>query len=81
MNKWKEENNQLKRTFEFQNFQAALGFVNLVGVIAEDMKHHPDILLYDYKFVDITTTTHDSGNVITAKDHELANRITGIFDE
>ena len=80
MNNWKEEHNYLKRTFEFHNFQAALGFVNLVGVIAEDMKHHPNITIFDYKFVRISTTTHDAGHTITEKDQELASRINGIFE-
>lgn len=81
MDNWTEENNCLKRTFEFNNFQSALGFANLVGVIAEDIKHHPDIKIYDYKFVDVTTTTHDAGNTITEKDRKLAKRVSGIFEE
>jgi 4a-hydroxytetrahydrobiopterin dehydratase len=79
MTEWKEVNNRLTRTFEFNHFQAAMGFVNLVGVLAEEMGHHPDIKIYDYKYVDISSTTHDMGNTITEKDRELAKRIDGMF--
>jgi 4a-hydroxytetrahydrobiopterin dehydratase len=76
---WNENQNRLLRSFEFKNFQEALAFVNLVGVIAEDIQHHPDIRIFNFKQVEISITTHDAGNKITDKDYTLAERIDGVF--
>jgi 4a-hydroxytetrahydrobiopterin dehydratase len=72
---WLEENNALKKTFRFSDFKSALTFINKVGEIAEAQQHHPDISLRDYCIVEISTTTHDDGYVITAKDYKLSQTI------
>ncbi|MCR4324732.1 MAG: 4a-hydroxytetrahydrobiopterin dehydratase [Candidatus Curtissbacteria bacterium] len=71
---WKYSDGFLSRELEFNSFSEALEFVNNVGKLAEKMNHHPNILMHDYKKVDITTSTHDEGGV-TAKDFELARGI------
>ncbi len=70
-NDWTEADNALQKTFHFTDFREALAFVNKVGEIAENLQHHPDICIKDYKSVFISTTTHDKGNAITTKDREL----------
>lgn len=75
---WTEADNTLMRTFEFQNFAEALAFVNKVGSVAEKLGHHPNIHMRDYKYVDISTTTHDAGQV-TEKDHELTRVIESLL--
>ncbi|MBA3728723.1 MAG: 4a-hydroxytetrahydrobiopterin dehydratase [Actinobacteria bacterium] len=35
----------LEKEFGFENFREALDFTNLVGGVAEDQGHHPDIYL------------------------------------
>lgn len=75
---WKEEDDKLINTFEFENFAEALQFVNKVGALAELKKHHPNILMRDYKFVEISLTTHDEDNKITKKDVELSKLIDSI---
>lgn len=72
---WKEENDKLKREFEFDNFKKALSFTNKVGEIAERMQHHPDILLHDYNQVRIEVTTHDEGMKVTQKDHDFSGEV------
>jgi len=74
---WKTKNDQLEKEFVFSDFSHALHFVNKVGELAEAMNHHPDILLYGYKKVKITLTTHQEGK-ITQLDHELAAKIDQI---
>lgn len=74
---WEQAENKLEREFYFNNFKEALQFVNQVGSLAEQLNHHPDILLYAYKKVKITLTTHSEGKV-TAKDYELAKQIDQI---
>ncbi|OGY43448.1 MAG: hypothetical protein A2729_04740 [Candidatus Buchananbacteria bacterium RIFCSPHIGHO2_01_FULL_39_14] len=71
---WLNQNNCLTKEFIFQNFKEALAFVNQVGEIAEANNHHPDILIYGYKKVKITLTTHSEGKV-TDKDTEMAKLI------
>lgn len=74
---WIESNNTLHKTFEFADFRASLAFVNRIGRIAELLQHHPDIAI-SYNKVSISTTTHDAGNAITAKDRELVEAIDAI---
>ena len=70
---WETAAGKLHRRFEFDNFAAALDFVNRVGTIAEELDHHPDIT-FGWGYADITTTTHDRGG-ITDYDLTLAQRI------
>lgn len=75
---WKEENDQLKRSFQFTNFIEAFGFMTKVALVAEKMNHHPNWSNV-YNKVDITLCTHDEGNSITEKDRKLANEIDKAF--
>ncbi|TVQ10599.1 MAG: 4a-hydroxytetrahydrobiopterin dehydratase [Bacteroidetes bacterium] len=71
---WKEENNQLVRTFEFKDFVAAFSFMTRVAFVAEKMNHHPEWSNV-YNKVHIKLSTHDAGNVVTDKDRKLAEAI------
>ena len=75
---WIEENNQLKRSFQFTNFIEAFGFMAKVALIAEKMNHHPDWRNV-YNTIDIALYTGDAGNIITEKDRKLAKEIDQIF--
>jgi len=67
---WQIEAGELTRTFKFDDFVAALAFVNHVGELAEKAGHHPDIDIR-YNRVRLSLVTHDAGG-LTAKDFELA---------
>lgn len=71
---WITKNNMLIREFGFKNFVEALQFVNEVAQAAEDINHHPDILIHSYKKVKIMLFTH-SENRITDRDYTLASII------
>lgn len=71
---WKEENDQLKRIFKFNNFVEAFGFMSKVALIAEKMDHHPNWSNV-YNTVEIALCTHDAGNTVTEKDRKLAAAI------
>ncbi len=75
---WKEENSKLSRSFQFSNFVEAFAFMTKVAFAAERMNHHP-YWVNVYNRVDIQLSTHDAGDVVTAKDHELAGQIDGIY--
>jgi 4a-hydroxytetrahydrobiopterin dehydratase len=71
---WLEENNKLKKTFIFENYLQALNFVNKISIDIEKLGHHPEIML-TWGRVEISTCTHDAGNIITDKDKELTKLI------
>jgi 4a-hydroxytetrahydrobiopterin dehydratase len=68
---WKEENDKLKKSFKFKDFNEAFGFITRVALISEKMNHHP-YWTNEYNQVTIELSTHDAGNKITAKDRQLA---------
>jgi 4a-hydroxytetrahydrobiopterin dehydratase len=76
---WKEEDNKLKRTFEFDNFVQAFGFMTKVAFLAEKMDHHPNWSNV-YNQVVIELSTHDQGNIVTDKDRALAAAIDELID-
>lgn len=76
---WKEEDNKLKRTFKFDNFVQAFGFMTQVAFLAEKMDHHPNWSNV-YNQVIIELSTHDQGNIVTDKDRKLAAAIDELID-
>ena len=76
---WKEEDNQLKRTFQFNNFVEAFGFMSQVALLAEKMDHHPNWANV-YNQVTIELSTHDQGNIVTDRDRKLAAAIDELVD-
>ena len=73
---WIFAENKIGKEFEFKDFKEALLFVNKVGDHAENMNHHPDILIHSYNKVNITLSTHSEGGV-TDYDFKLAEKIEG----
>jgi len=76
---WKEEDNKLKKSFEFKNFSEAFSFMTRVALEAEKMDHHP-WWSNVYNKVEIELNTHDAGDKVTDKDHKLAKAIDKIFE-
>jgi 4a-hydroxytetrahydrobiopterin dehydratase len=68
---WREENNKLKKTFQFKNFSEAFAFMTRVALAAEKMDHHPNWSNV-YNKVEIELNTHDAGDIVTEKDKKLA---------
>lgn len=71
---WTFENKSISKQFQFKDFIEASSFVTAVGMEAEKMNHHPDILMFEWNKVKITVSTHDAGGV-TEKDFSLAQKI------
>ena len=76
VNDWElvDNGNAIEKEFTLNNFQEALDLVNKVGKIAEQENHHPDILLYSYKKVKITLSTHEV-NGLSENDFIIASKI------
>lgn len=77
---WKEADNKLQRTFTFKDFSEAFAFMARVALAAEKMGHHPEWTNL-YNRVAISLSTHDAGDTVTEKDHELARVIDGLAGE
>jgi 4a-hydroxytetrahydrobiopterin dehydratase len=69
---WSLTGDSLQRTFNFDNFLQAMSFVTRIAELAEDLGHHPDILIR-YNKVTLTVSTHDAGG-LTDKDFEFARQ-------
>jgi 4a-hydroxytetrahydrobiopterin dehydratase len=76
---WKllENDSRIRRDFKFKNFKRALEFANMVGQIAEEEKHHPEIFL-GWGHCDVEIWTHANNNLLE-NDFILAAKIDEAF--
>jgi 4a-hydroxytetrahydrobiopterin dehydratase len=74
---WKREGDVIVREWKFEDFAQAMGFVNRVAEAAEDVNHHPDILLHGWNRVRLSVTNHAEGG-LTEADFALAGMIDGL---
>lgn len=75
---WTATEKTIHRTFTTNSFVRGVDFVNALTPLAEEMNHHPDIIL-TYPCVIVTLTTHDESRV-TAKDIALAKQLNHLWD-
>ena len=66
----------LVRTFRFNDFSEAFGFLTRVALYAEKADHHPEFTSV-WNRVDFRLTSHDAGGV-TDRDLKLAEAINGL---
>jgi 4a-hydroxytetrahydrobiopterin dehydratase len=74
---WRREGDAIARDLEFDDFAGAMAFVNRVAEAAEEVNHHPDILVHDWNQVRLTLSTHSEGG-ITQGDLDMAARLDGL---
>ena len=74
---WELEGNKIKREFKFKNFVQAIKYVNRIAELAEREQHHPDILVYSWNKVRLTSYTHAIGG-LSENDFILAAKINQI---
>lgn len=67
------ENKKIKKEFKFKNFKESLDFVNKVGALVEEEKHHPNISII-YNKVIIALSTHAIGG-LSENDFIMAAKI------
>ena len=70
---WKVVDGKVNKTFEFDDFVQAFGFMSKVAMEAEKMNHHPEWFNV-YNRVKIDLVTHDVGG-ISNYDIKLAKTI------
>jgi 4a-hydroxytetrahydrobiopterin dehydratase len=74
---WGRDGDTLVRDYKLDDFAAAIAFVNRVAEVAEELNHHPDILVHGWNRVRLTLSTHTQGGV-TDSDFGLAERIDAL---
>ncbi len=75
---WIEEKNRLQAKFKFKDFTEAFAFMTEVAAVVEEIGHHPNWSnMWDT--VEFQLTTHDAGNIVTEKDHRLADAIDVVY--
>ena len=75
--RWRRDGDALVADIECEDFAAAIELVNRIAAEAERANHHPDILIYGYKRLRITLSTHAASG-ITAHDFALAAAIDAL---
>lgn len=68
-----EDRDAICKSFVFDNFIAAFGWMTKVAIYAEKWNHHPEWSNV-YKTVDVTLTTHDVGG-LSSLDVKLARKM------
>lgn len=76
---WKLDGIKIIRELVFNNFVAAIGFVNSIAIFAENLNHHPDLTIYGWNKLRISLTTFDKGG-LTRLDFELAAKIETLLN-
>ena len=66
----------ITKTFTFQDFNEAFGFMTRVAIKADKMDHHPEWFNV-YHRVEVTLSTHDCGG-LSSNDVQLANFMESI---
>ena len=73
---WRQEQGELRRTYEFASFKESVLFVNAVAELAEREQHHPDIDLH-YRHITIALLTYDMDG-LTNRDTDVAGKIEAL---
>ena len=63
----------ITKTFKFNNFQEAFGWMTSMAIYAEKKDHHPEWFNV-YSTVEVTLSTHDAGGV-TNLDLDMAREM------
>jgi 4a-hydroxytetrahydrobiopterin dehydratase len=74
-----QRSTRLERRYEFEDFVAAMKFVNRVADLAEEQGHHPDIAIH-WNTVDLLLWTHKIGG-LHENDFILAAKIDRLLDD
>ena len=71
------DQHHIEKTFSFPDFKAALAFVNRIGEVAEEQRHHPDIC-FGWGSVKVTNYTHKIKG-LTESDFILAAKVDRLY--
>ena len=73
-----EDGTTLQWQKRLAHFSAAVNFVNRIAEVCEEQDHHPDVHIYNYRWVGLDFSTHSIGGlsendfIMAAKVNQLA---------
>ena len=73
-----EDRDAISKTYSFDNFVEAFGFMTKAAIWAEKWNHHPEWSNV-YKTVNVTLTTHDVDG-LSSQDVKLARKLDGLAE-
>lgn len=78
LNGWKlmKDRDAIQKSFIFNDFVEAFGFMSKVAVVSEEMSHHPEWFNV-YNKVDVTLSTHDCSG-LSQLDIDLARKMDAL---
>ena len=77
---WIVERDRLHRDIRLRSFMEAIALITRVAAIAEAMRHHPNIRLHEWCFVELEVYSHLTGG-ISRRDVELALAIDELIED
>ncbi len=70
---WEVVNGELVKEFSFGSYLGGVEFAKRCGILAEEMNHHPDLLIR-WRKVRVSIVTHSAGG-LTELDFEYAGKV------
>jgi 4a-hydroxytetrahydrobiopterin dehydratase len=77
---WIVERDRLHRDIRLRSFMEAIDLITRVAATAEVMRHHPNIRLHEWCFVDFEVYSHLTGG-ISRRDVDLALAIDELIED
>ena len=74
---WKVKDGKLHKSFKFDSFAEAIGWMVSVGINENKKDHHPD-WANSYNRVEVDLSTHDLDDAISNLDLELAQKMNSL---
>jgi 4a-hydroxytetrahydrobiopterin dehydratase len=74
---WRRDGDELVRDFELSDFDAAMAKANAVAAVAQQLDHHPDLLVHGWNKLTLRSSTHSEGG-ITQRDLDLARQVDAL---
>jgi 4a-hydroxytetrahydrobiopterin dehydratase len=74
---WEIKEGKLHKTYKFDSFAQAIGWMVSLAIHADKMDHHPEWSNV-YSRVQVNLVTHDLGNAISNLDIELARKMEAL---
>jgi len=76
---WEEKDNALVRELAFENQTELAEFVLRIARYSDEVEHHADMDIREYRKLRLRITTHDR-NALTERDIEWAKSVNEIID-
>jgi len=79
LNDWSYKENTISKILKLDNFNKAIALTVQIGLEAEKLDHHPDILIYSWNKIKVILSTHSVGG-ISELDFVLALKIDSLIN-